>query len=139
MGESVGTRQLNFQIGARVGNVIVSPVTNVASQVTIPVWPTAQPFIDRYVTLQNDSATTTLYYLLGAPGSTPVPNPATTGGPGSATACPMLAPNASIRIRLQREVDGVIGFVTSAGTTTARLYCSSNQQGYDLGNPPGQG
>lgn len=133
MGESVGTRQLNFQIPARVGNIGAFAVTNVASQVTLP----AVAF-RRYVTIYNDSATVTLYYSVGAAGSTPAPNPATLATFGSATTAAPIAPNTSARVELQPGVDGVIGFVTSASTTTARVWYSSNQEGYALGNPPGQ-
>lgn len=133
MGESVGTRQLNFKIPARVGNIGVFPVTNVASQVTFP----ANAF-RRYVTIFNDSTTTSLYYSVGAPGSTPAPNPATTATFGSVTTAAPIAPNTSDRVELQPGVDGVIGLVTLAGTTTARIWYSSNQEGYALGNPPGQ-
>lgn len=139
MGESVSTRQLNFQIPPRVNNVIVAAVTTTATQVTIPIWPVTPAFVSRYVTIQNDSDTIHLYYLVGAPGTTPTPAPATLGGPNVAGACAVIPPNGSARVRLQNEVDGVIGLVTSTGTTNARIYCSSNQEGYDLGNPPGQG
>ena len=133
MGESVGTRQLNFQIPPRVGNIGVFAVTNVASQVTFP----AVAF-RRYVTIQNDSATVNLYLSVGAPGSTPTPTPATNATFGSATTAAMVPPNASLRVELQPGVDGVIGLVTSAGVTVARIWYSSNQEGYALGNPPGQ-
>lgn len=124
MGESVGTRQLNFQIGGRVGNVTVTPVTTTTTVVTLPL-----VAMNRYVTLQNDG-TANLYFLLGAPGTTPVLTPATTGT--------MIAPNGEKRFRLQNGVDGVLALVTSTGTSNARLYYSSNQEGYALGNPPGQ-
>ena len=131
MGESVSTRQLNFQTPARVNQIIVSAVTNVASNVTFPL-----SFMDRYVTLFNDSATTNLYYSVGTTATTPAP--ATTGPAGTAGNAGVLGPNQAARFRLQTSVDLIIGYITSAGTTTARLWCSSNQEGFALGNPPGQ-
>jgi len=130
MGESVSTRQLNFQIPARVNLIVVSPVTNVASNVTLP-----STFMNRYVTLFNDSATVNLYYSVGTTATTPAP--ATTGGAGTAGNAGVIGPNQAARFRLQNEVDLVIGYITSAGVTTARLWCSSNQEGFALGNPPG--
>lgn len=131
MGESVATRQLNYQTPPRVGQIIVTTVTTTASQVTIPA-----TFLNRYVTLQNDSANK-LYYMLGATGTTPTPV-AAAGVLGTATNCGVVAANGSVRFRLQSGVDGVIGYLASGTTIPARLFPSSNQEGYALGNPPGQ-
>lgn len=133
MGESVSTRQLNFEIPPRVGNIGGYPVTATAQQVTFPL--AAE---DRYVTLQNDG-TKNLYYSVGLAGTTPTPAAATTGAIGTAGCAAVIYPGKERRFRLQNGVDMVMGLVCAATeTTTARFYYSSNQEGFALGNPPGQ-
>lgn len=134
MGESVGTRQLNFQIPARVGNIGVYAVTATAQQVTFPA-----AALRRYITIFNDSSTDNLYYSVGLAGTTPTPVAATTGAIGTAGCAAAIGPNQPARVELQPGVDAVIGLVAAATkTTTARIWYSSNQEGYALGNPPGQ-
>lgn len=133
MGESVATRQFNFQTSPRVGQILVA-----ATNTTPLVIPIPASFFNRYITLFNDSVGTNIvYYVVGPPGSTPVPNPATTGGLGTTGLCQQISNGDGIRVRFRSGIDGVLAIV-GATNIVLRMYPSSNQEGYALGNPPGQ-
>lgn len=133
MGESVGTRQLNFQIGPRPNQIAYINVTNTPSGLILPA-----EAARRYITIQNDSAATNLYFQITGSASAPAMTPGTQGGFGAPGMCAVIFPMQEKRIEIQPGVDRAIWGITTTGTAGMRVYYSSNQEGYALGNPPGQ-
>lgn len=131
MDESVATRQSKFQTPAKTDNTVVFAITSVVNRYTIPL-----ALMDRCITLTNSSSIR-LLYVVGPPGSTPSPTSAA-GVLGSTTTCAALPANQSVRFRFESGIDGVLAMVSSGVNFTVRMSASSNQEGYALGNPPGQ-
>lgn len=123
MGQSVATRQKDNETPSRVNDIMAGAVTSTASQVTMPT-----RWLGRRVVLYNDSSSVSLYYSMGAPGTTPTPAAATTGGPDVAGVAQVLPPNQSIPFRLRKGTDGVLGLVTASSTTTYRLSLISEKE-----------
>ena len=81
-----------------------------------------------YLTLQNDSTTTNIYFTTSNQAATV--DPTSVLGAGSTLAfgaaqCPFIPPNGTAMVRIRRDQDLFLNLRTASGTSTIRFGASS--------------